>query len=303
MFHNIILKCFPKLNNNIFNVTNLFYLSNTLHKIYYGFDDEKYILSKQFQNMKSTKKKQQNTKTFKVNSKLEYKIPQKFASLYKYSLIDNYSDKNVKSNIFKLSFDYCKKVIKKKYNKSDTKIIISDINNSINNIIYNSRFYLSPNLLAKLTRLKDIQIFSSTSKALNILNNIYLNNIAELENKIKYLYEQILINNFKNLSINNKPICNDSILLLFNTIYGKNKKYPINVEVPSLIGCEISGKEIKYIRFKINVVEYNINSDRIEENIYIIEVRKNNKEKNIEKNFYNLIFTNVQLLETNNMFI
>lgn len=302
MFHNIILKCFPKVNNNIFNINNLFLLSNTFHKIYYGFDNEKYILSKHFQNSKSEKKKEKESKIKKINSKLEYKLSPKFVSLYKYSLIES-SSNNIQKSIFKLSLDYCKNFIRKRYNKSDTKIIISDITTSISNIKYNSRFYLSPKILSKLMKFKNIQIFSTTSKALSILNTTYVNNIAELENKIKYLFEQILINNFKNLSVNNKSICSDSILLLFNTIYGKNKKYPINVDMPTLIESEVSGKEIKYIRFKVNVLEYNINSDKIEENIYIIEVRKNNKEKNLEKNFYNLIFTNIQLLETNTMLI
>ena len=199
--------------------------------------------------------------------------------------------------------------MRKKYDKSDTKILLSDIITSYNNLIYNFRFYLNPKTLSYISKLGNIQLSSSTSKAIKILNSndvLYtdkIKNIPDLENKLKYLCEIMLDNNFRNKNYLNKSFCNPSTLLLLDTIYGKNKKYPISIELPSLMESEINGKELKSIRFKTNIIEFCLKNGKIEKNTYIVEIGENKDKENIKKNGHNILIKNIQLSESNNMFI
>ena len=289
-----------------FHQKHIFYFSNIFYKIYYGLDDPKYTIPNKSNN---NKKYIQKKIEYKIINTKGYNIP-KIMNQYKYSLIPLKQPKTSTNNILKNVYNYIINNIRKKYNKSDTKILLSDISTSYNNLKYNFRFYLNPKTLSYISKIGNIQLFSSTSKALKILNNNDILNIdnkikdiPQIENKLKYLYEQMLVNNFKNKNYLNKLFCNDSTLLLLETIYGKNKKYPIDVEFPSLVESEITGKELKCIRFKINIIEFSLKNGKIEENSYIVEVGKNPNLNYVKKNGHNLLIKNIQLAESNNIFI
>lgn len=296
----------PKIIKGVFLQKNIFFFSNTFHKIYYGLDDAGYIFLKNSNNNKKLliqkKFEPKNIKTFKGG------YP-KIWNKYKYSLIELRPQKNIKNNIFNNIYYFLMNGIKKKYNKSDTKILLSDLITSYNNLKYNFMFYLSPKTLSYISKISNIQLFSSTNVALQILNNNdninidEIHSIPELENKLKYIYKYMLENNFKNKNYINKKFCNDSTLLLLDTIYGKNKKYPISVELPTLIESEIIEKELKCIRFKINIIEYCLKNGKIEDNSYIIEIGKNPNIDYIKENGHNLLIKNIQLTESINMLI
>ena len=290
---------------NDFNIKNIFFFSNTSYKIYYGLDNAKYNFTKKSNNnKKELKRKIQQTISYSNKNNMT-----KLMKQYKYSLIQLKSPKNSTNNIFKNIYHLIMINMRKKYDKSDTKILLSDIITSYNNLIYNFRFYLNPKTLSYISKLGNIQLSSSTSKAIKILNSndvLYtdkIKNIPDLENKLKYLCEIMLDNNFRNKNYLNKSFCNPSTLLLLDTIYGKNKKYPISIELPSLMESEINGKELKSIRFKTNIIEFCLKNGKIEENTYIVEIGENKDKENIKKNGHNILIKNIQLSESNNMFI
>lgn len=290
---------------NVFNIKNIFFFSNTSYKIYYGLDNAKYNFTKKSNNnKKELKRKIQQTISYSNKNNMT-----KLMKQYKYSLIQLKSPKNSTNNIFKNIYHLIMINMRKKYDKSDTKILLSDIITSYNNLIYNFRFYLNPKTLSYISKLGNIQLSSSTSKAIKILNSndvLYtdkIKNIPDLENKLKYLCEIMLDNNFRNKNYLNKSFCNPSTLLLLDTIYGKNKKYPISIELPSLMESEINGKELKSIRFKMNIIEFCLKNGKIEENTYIVEIGENKDKENIKKNGHNILIKNIQLSESNNMFI
>lgn len=290
---------------NVFNIKNIFFFSNTSYKIYYGLDNAKYNFTKKSNNnKKELKRKIQQTISYSNKNNMT-----KLMKQYKYSLIQLKSPKNSTNNIFKNIYHLIMINMRKKYDKSDTKILLSDIITSYNNLIYNFRFYLNPKTLSYISKLGNIQLSSSTSKAIKILNSndvLYtdkIKNIPDLENKLKYLCEIMLDNNFRNKNYLNKYFCNPSTLLLLDTIYGKNKKYPISVELPSLMESEIIGKELKSIRFKTNIIEFCLKNGKIEENTYIVEIGENKDKENIKKNGHNILIKNIQLSESNNIFI
>ena len=290
---------------NVFNIKNIFFFSNTSYKIYYGLDNAKYNFTKKSNNnKKELKRKIQQTISYSNKNNMT-----KLMKQYKYSLIQLKSPKNSTNNIFKNIYHLIMINMRKKYDKSDTKILLSDIITSYNNLIYNFRFYLNPKTLSYISKLGNIQLSSSTSKAIKILNSndvLYtdkIKNIPDLENKLKYLCEIMLDNNFRNKHYLNKSFCNPSTLLLLDTIYGKNKKYPISIELPSLMESEINGKELKSIRFKTNIIEFCLKNGKIEENTYIVEIGENKDKENIKKNGHNILIKNIQLSESNNMFI
>lgn len=290
---------------NVFNIKNIFFFSNTSYKIYYGLDNAKYNFTKKSNNnKKELKRKIQQTISYSNKNNMT-----KLMKQYKYSLIQLKSPKNSTNNIFKNIYHLIMINMRKKYDKSDTKILLSDIITSYNNLIYNFRFYLNPKTLSYISKLGNIQLSSSTSKAIKILNSndvLYtdkIKNIPDLENKLKYLCEIMLDNNFRNKNYLNKSFCNPSTLLLLDTIYGKNKKYPISIELPSLMESEINGKELKSIRFKTNIIEFCLKNGKIEENTYIVEIGENKDKENIKKNGHNILIKNIQLSESNNMFI
>ena len=290
---------------NIFSINNLYFFSNTFQKIYYGLDSPKYnFIKKSNNNKKELKRKLEQAISYSNKDNMT-----KLMKQYKYSLIQLKSPKNSTNNIFKNIYQTMKINIRKKYDKSDTKILLSDIITSYNNLIYNFRFYLNPKTLSYISKLGNIQFSSSTSKAIKIINSnsvLYIDkikDIPDLENKLKYLCELMLDNNFRNKNYLNKSFCNPPTLLLLDTIYGKNKKYPINVELPTLIESEIIGKELKSIRFKINIIEFCLKNGKIEDNTYIIEIEENKNKKNIKKNGHNILIKNIQLSESNNMLI
>lgn len=290
---------------NVFNIKNIFFFSNTSYKIYYGLDNAKYNFTKKSNNnKKELKRKIQQTISYSNKNNMT-----KLMKQYKYSLIQLKSPKNSTNNIFKNIYHLIMINMRKKYDKSDTKILLSDIITSYNNLIYNFRFYLNPKTLSYISKLGNIQLSSSTSKAIKILNSndvLYtdkIKNIPDLENKLKYLCEIMLDNNFRNKNYLNKSFCNPSTLLLLDTIYGKNKKYPISIGLPSLMESEINGKELKSIRFKTNIIEFCLKNGKIEENTYIVEIGENKDKENIKKNGHNILIKNIQLSESNNMFI
>jgi len=290
---------------NVFNIKNIFFFSNTFYKIYYGLDNAKYNFTKKSNNnKKELKRKIQQTISYSNKNNMT-----KLMKQYKYSLIQLKSPKNSTNNIFKNIYHLIMINMRKKYDKSDTKILLSDIITSYNNLIYNFRFYLNPKTLSYISKLGNIQLSSSTSKAIKILNSndvLYtdkIKNIPDLENKLKYLCEIMLDNNFRNKHYLNKSFCNPSTLLLLDTIYGKNKKYPISIELPSLMESEINGKELKSIRFKTNIIEFCLKNGKIEKNTYIVEIGENKDKENIKKNGHNILIKNIQLSESNNMFI
>lgn len=290
---------------NAFDLKNIFFFSNTFYKIYYGLDNAKYNFTKKsINNKKELKKKIEQTITYSNKNNIT-----KLMKQYKYSLIQLKAPKNNTNNIFKNIYHLIMINIKKRYDKSDTKILLSDIITSYNNLIYNFRFYLNPKTLSYLSKLGNIQFSSSTSKAIKILNSndvLYIDrikNIPDLENKLKFLCEIMLDNNFRNKNYLNKSFCNPPTLLLLDTIYGKNKKFPINVELPTLMESEIVGKELKSIRFKVNIIEFCLKNGKIEDNTYIIEIGENNNKENIKKNGHNILIKNIQLSESNNMLI
>ena len=290
---------------NVFDINNLYFFSNTFHKIYYGLDNAKYNFTKKSNNNKKELKR-------KIEQTISYSNINNMTKLmnqYKYSLTQLKSPKNSTNNIFKNIYHLIMINIRKRYDNSDTKLLISDFITSYNNLIYNFRFYLNPKILSYISKLGNIQFSSSTSKAIKILNSnevLYIDrikNIPDLENKLKYLYEIMLDNNFRNKNYLNKYFCNPPTLLLLDTIYGKNKKYPINVEIPTLMESEINGKELKSIRFKMNIIEFCLKNGKIEENTYIVEIGENKNKENIKKNGHNILIKNIQLSESNNIFI
>lgn len=291
-------KYYFKIPKYIFILYNSFYFSNTIAKIYNGFDNIEYILKRNAKNLKTF-----ISNSEKTNNHFKIILPQ-----YKYSLVDiNHS--KINSFHFMNIFNNIKNYIYRKYDQSDTKIIVNDLSTSFNNMKYNFKFLLGLEGLPNIYEFLSMNIFSSTSFAVSLLNKDYLSkdchlkNIPELEYEICYFYKLMLKNNFFDKNKENKIFCSESTLLLLNSLYGKTKKYPIMVKFPSLIRAKCNGKEIKTIQFKINVTEFNLNTNKIEENTYLLEIKKNENKNCLEKYGHNFCITNIQLLESKNMLI
>ena len=274
---------------------NLFY--QTYPPENYIEEEFKNIIQKQKQYLEEEKKQKKLIEEFE-------KFNKQFSKEFRTSLI--YISEYNKENPIKTLYNNMKykiknnKVTKKVnsiYKKSDLYFLINDFSTSLDNLLFNIKFSNNPIISNTFNIIHKINFKSSINNSLNIWNNnskIKINDITHLEKQIQYIFKEMILAYYNNDIEKMKKISGKSVFALFEALNGKNKKYPLYIDIPIIMNAEILNSDNALIHFKINVLEL-VNNKKIENNTYYVDIIRNNSY--INELGHNLFIANLQRID------
>jgi len=316
IFNIFIFFIFIMIDNFIksyFSISNFFnkkYFVSFKNLFYQTYPPENYI-EEEFKNIIKEQKKylEEEKKQKKIIEEFE-KFNKQFSKGFITSLIyiKEYNKQNpIKTcynNIkYKISNNKLTKKINSIYKKSDLYLLLNDFTTSLDNLLFNIKFSNNPIISNIFNIIHKINFKSSISNSLNIWNNnskIKINDITHLENQIQYIFKEMIFAYYNNDIEKMKKISGKSVFALFEALNGKNKKYPLYIDIPIIMNAEILNSDNALIHFKINVLEL-VNNEKIENNTYYVDVIRNNSY--INELGHNLFIANLQRIDNTELLI